>query len=133
MSEELVQKVQDSIDAWNRGDVDAWLEQAHPEIEWISEIAQSLEGEERVYRGLDEMRAYWDDWHATWDVRIDITRTYDAVDTVVAIADVRTHGEASGIDLRRPVGYVFEFEDGRARRVRSYFDPQEALDAAGIA
>ena len=132
MSEELVEKVLRSMDAWNRGDVDGWLEPAHPEIEWISEIARRMEGAERVYRGLAEVRDYWDDWHATWDVHIDITRTYDAGDTVVAVADLKTHGEASGIDLERPIAYVFEFEDGRARRVRSYFDPQEALDAAGV-
>ena len=132
MSEELVDKVRRSMDAWNRGDVDAWLEPAHPEIEWVSEIARRMEGAERVYRGLAEMRDYWDDWHATWEVQIDITQTHDLGDTVVALADIRTRGEASGIGLERPIAYVFEFEDGRARRVRSYFDPQEALDAAGV-
>jgi ketosteroid isomerase-like protein len=132
MSEELVEKVRRSVDAWNRGDVDGWLEPAHPEIEWISEIARRMEGAERVYRGLAEVRDYWDDWHATWDVHIDITQTYDAGDTVVAVANLKTRGEASGIDLERPIAYVFEFEDGRAHRVRSYFDPQEALDVAGV-
>ena len=132
MSEELVDKVRRSIDAWNRGDADAWLEPAHPEVEWTSEVARRLEGSERVYRGLAEMREYWDDWHATWDVHIDITQTYDLGDTVVAVANVRTRGEASGIGLEQPIAYVFEFEDGRARRVRSYFDPQQALDAAGV-
>jgi ketosteroid isomerase-like protein len=132
MSEELVDKVLRSMEAWNRGDVDAWLEPAHPAIEWISEIVRRVEGAETVYRGVAEMRAYWEDWHATWDVNIDVTRTYDLGDTVVAVADVRTRGEASGIGLEREVAYVFEFEDGLARRARAYFDAQEALDAAGI-
>ena len=131
MSEELVEKVRRALDAWNRGDVDAWLDAAHPEIEWISEIAVRLEGSERVYRGLAEMRDYWADWHATWHVRIEISETFDLGEKVVAVADVSTRGGASGIGLERQVAYVFEFEDGRARRVRSYFDRQEALNAAG--
>jgi ketosteroid isomerase-like protein len=131
MSEELVEKVRRSLEAWTRGDLDAWLDEAHPEIEWVSEIAVRLEGSERVYRGLAEMRDYWADWHATWDVRIEISETFDLGETVVAVADISTRGGASGIGLERLVAYVFEFENGRARRVRSYFDRQEALDAAG--
>ena len=132
MSEERVEQVRRALAAWNRGDVDAWLEGAHPEVEWISEIGRRLEGSDRAYRGLAGLREYWDDWHATWDVHIDLTDTIDAGETVIAIANVTTRGEASGIDLEQPVAYVFEFEDGLARRVRSYFDPQQALDAAGV-
>jgi ketosteroid isomerase-like protein len=129
MSQENVEMVRASLDAWNRGDVDAWLEAAHPEIEWVSQIAQSLEGSETVYRGPTEMRRYWEEWHALWEVTIEVTETIDRGDTVIALANVRTRGEASGIDLERPIAYVFEFEDGLARRARAYFNQQEALDA----
>ena len=30
------------------------------------------------------------------------------------------------------MGYVYEFEDGMARRVRSYHDPDRALEAVGL-
>jgi ketosteroid isomerase-like protein len=132
MSQELVDKVSRSFDAWNRGDVDAWLESAHPEIEWISEIAQRFAGAGTVYRGPADMRRYWDEWQALWNVAIEITDNIDLGDTIVALAHIRTRGGASGIDLERPIAYVFEFEDGLARRVRSYFDQQEALRAAGL-
>ncbi len=132
MSEEHVEAVRRSLDAWNRGDVEAWLEDAHPEIEWFSEIVQRVEGSDTVYRGQSEMRRYWDDWHALWDVAIEITDIRDLGDTVIALGHVRARGEASGIDLERPIAYVFEFEDGRARRVRSYFDVRAALEAVGL-
>jgi ketosteroid isomerase-like protein len=32
MSQENVELVQRSFKAWNHGDVDAWLESAHPEV-----------------------------------------------------------------------------------------------------
>jgi ketosteroid isomerase-like protein len=34
--------------------------------------------------------------------------------------------------MEQPIGYVFEFEDGMARRVRSYIDPDRALEAVGL-
>jgi hypothetical protein len=49
------------------------------------------------------------------------------------LAEVRTRGGASGIDLQRPIAYVFEFDDeGRARRARAYLDPQQALATVGL-
>jgi ketosteroid isomerase-like protein len=132
MSQENVEKVRASLDAWNRGDVDAWLETAHPEIEWVSQVVQSIEGSETVYRGEAELRRFWDEWHGLWDVTIDVTETLDHGDTVVALANIRARGEASGIDLERPIAYVFQFENGLARRARAYFDQQEALTAVGL-
>jgi ketosteroid isomerase-like protein len=131
MSQANVDAALRGLDGWNRGDVDAWLEAVHPDIEWISEVSRQVEGAATVYRGLDEMRRYWDEWHELWSVTIDVTETFDLGDTVVVFADLRTRGGASGIDLERPIAYVFEFgPDGLARRARAYFDPDEALAAA---
>jgi ketosteroid isomerase-like protein len=132
MSRENVEMVRGSLEAWNRGDVDAWLESAHPQIEWVSEVVRRVEGAETVYRGPSEMRRFWDEWHSVWDVTIDVSAIRDLGDTVLALACLRMRGEASGIDLERPVAYVFEFEEGLARRVRAYLEPQRALDAVGL-
>jgi ketosteroid isomerase-like protein len=129
MSQELVEKVRRSLDAWNRRDFEGCVEAAHPDIEWISEIAQRMSGDETVFRGVAGMRRFWDEWQAVWDVVIDVTEIRDRGDTVVALATLRARGEASGVDLEQPIAYVFQFEDGLARRVRAYLDQQEALDA----
>lgn len=122
-----------SFEGWNRGDFDAWLEGAHPEIEWSSAIVRRMEGAETVYRRTDGMRRYWDEWHAVWDVTIDVTETRDLGETVLVFAGLHTRGRASGIDVDQPIAFVFEFDDGLARRVRSYLDPQQAIEAAGRA
>jgi ketosteroid isomerase-like protein len=127
-----VDAVRMSLEAWNRGDVDGWLDASHPDIEWISEIAQALEGSHKVYRGREEMREYWDEWHELWKVTIEITEIRELGDKVVALARVRAQGATSGIDLDRQIAYLFEFEEGLARRVRSYFDTERALEAAGM-
>jgi ketosteroid isomerase-like protein len=132
MSQENVEAVRRSLDGWNRGDIDAWLQSAHPEIEWSSEVARRLEGAETVYCGPAGMRRYWDDWHSVWDVTIHLSEIRDLGDTVLAIAEVQTRGGASGIDIERPVAYVFEFDGGLARKARAYLDPREALEAVGL-
>ncbi len=79
------------------------------------------------------MRRYWDEWHTVWDVTIEVTETRDLGETVLALAQLHTRGRGSGIDVDQPVAFVFEFEDGLARRVRAYLDPQQAIEAAGRA
>src|SRR3712207_5418952 len=105
MSQENVESVLRSLDGWNRGDVDAWLQAAHPEIEWFSEVAQRMAGSETVYRGQAEMRRFWDEWHALWQVTIEVSEIHDLGDTVVALGRIRTRGEASRIDLEQPIAY----------------------------
>ena len=64
---------------------------AHPDLEWTSEVAQQLEGKELVYRGLDEFRRYWDEWHAIWEVRIEVMEITDVGETGLR---ARLHGRA---------------------------------------
>ena len=132
MSAENADAARRSFDGWNRGDVDAWLELAHPEVEFYSEVAARMEGAETVSRGLDELRRFWDDWHAVWNLKIEVAEARDLGDTVLILGRIRARGEGSGVDLEQPVAYVFEFEDGLARRVRAYLDPQQALEAVGL-
>jgi ketosteroid isomerase-like protein len=132
MSQGNVDAARRAFEAWNRGDIDAWLQLQHPEIEWFSEIAGRLEGAETVYRGRAGMRRFWDEWHSVWDLTIQISEFRDLGDTVVALGCMRAHGKASGVDLEEPVAYVGEFDGGLVRTLRSYLDPKQALKAAGV-
>ena len=132
MSQENVERVRRSVDGWNRGDLDAWLESAHPEIEWSSEVGRRIEGADTVYRGRAGMQRFWEEFHSIWELTIELSETRDLGETVVALGQIRARGVVSGIDLEQPIAYVFEFEGGLARKVRAYFNPQEALEAAGL-
>ena len=133
MSSHHVESVLRSFEGWNRGDVDAWLEGAHPEIEWYSEVVRRVEGAEAVYRGTDEMRRYWDEWHAVWDITVELKEVRDLGETVLAFAELHSTGLASGAGVDQPVAFVFEFDGGLARRVRVFFDQQEAIEATAHA
>jgi ketosteroid isomerase-like protein len=132
MSKPNVEAVRRSLDGWNRGDVDVWLEAAHPEIEFSSEILKRLEGDETVLRGPAALRRFWDEWHSLWNLAIDVSHIRGFGDTVVALGRIRTRGKASGVDLEGPIAYVFEFDGGMARKVRAYLDPSQALEAVGL-
>ena len=123
--------VRGSFDGWNRGDFDAWLESAHPEVEWISDVIRRMEGAERVYRGREEMRRFWDEWRSVWDVTIEVSELRESGDRVLALGSLRTSGGASGIHLDRPAAWVFEFEGHLVRRARAYMDPQQGIDDFG--
>jgi ketosteroid isomerase-like protein len=61
MSQQYVDAVRRSLDAWNRDDFETYSELAHPEIEWTSEVAERMAGKGTVYRGIDGLRHHWDE------------------------------------------------------------------------
>jgi ketosteroid isomerase-like protein len=132
MSRENVERVLRFIDAWNRGDREGWLAPAHPETEWSSAILREVEGREVVYRGRAELGRFWDEWHALWNLELEVSEARDLGDTVVVLAQMRTKGKASGVEVERSIGYVIEFEDGLLRKIRAYLSPKETLEAVGL-
>ena len=133
MSQENVEAMRKALDAWNRGDLEGWLEPTHPEVVWSSAIARSIEGREATYHGHAGMRRFWAEWRAVWDLTIEVEEIRDLGDTLVALGRMRTHGKGSGVDLDSPVAYVAELDgDGLAVRVQAYLDTAEALKAVGL-
>lgn len=133
MSKENVDAARRHIDAWNRGDVDAFLESFHSEGEYISEVVGQMEGADNVYRGRAAIRRFWDEWHSVWDLTVEVSEFRDLGDTVLALGRNRARGRASGIDLDVPMAYVAEFEGGSVRKLRAYRDPNQAREAVGLA
>jgi ketosteroid isomerase-like protein len=132
MSQENVAATRALLDAWNRGDLDAVLEPAHPDIEFTSDVVRRLEGSEGLYRGTEQMRKFWDEFRGVWALTIDVSEIRDLDDTVLVLAEGQVRGSASGIDLESPLAYVLEFDGGLIRKGRVYLDQAEALDAVGL-
>ena len=133
MSQENVEAVQRAVEAYNRRDVEALVADAHPDIEWHPAILQMLSGKETVYRGHEGIRQLVKETDETLAViRVEISEFRDLGDRVFAVGRIKTRGKASGVDTEAPVGYVADFRDGKFVRVRTYLDPHEALEAAGL-
>ena len=133
MSQENVDAFNRGVDAINRGDVEALLRVLDPEIEWHSAILIGMGGEEAVYRGHAGIRKFIRDLYETLTgVPAEYSEIRDLGDRLVAIGRIRARGTASGAGIESPIGSVVEFKNGKATRVRTFFDHDEALEAAGL-
>ena len=133
MSQENVELQRRAFDAYNRRDVDGLLETLAPEVEWYSALMVSLGGKAAVFRGHEGIRELFrqldevlDKWHA------EFPEIQDLGDRTVAIGHIRTCGRGSGAETESPIASVTDYENGKATRVRTYLDPKEALEAAGL-
>ena len=111
--------------AFNRGDVDGWIELFDPDVEFVT-------AEFDVWRGRAGMRAYTENLGELWPrQRLDDVEILAESDTGLVISAVQ-HLENAARDLRvaEPLHLVIAFERGRARRVSGHSTAEEALAAA---
>jgi ketosteroid isomerase-like protein len=133
MSQENVESFKRFADANNRRDVEALLAELDPEVEWQSAVLTSLGGEATVHRGHDGVREMLRDlYEAFSEFQVEFSDIRDLGDRVVAIGRWITRGEESGVETTPPLASVVDFKNGKAIRVRSYLDPNEALEFAGL-
>jgi ketosteroid isomerase-like protein len=133
MSQENVQAFMRFADANNRRDVEALLAELDADVEWRSAVLGSLGGEATVHRGHDGVREMLRDlYEAFSEFQVSFYDIRDLGDRVVAIGRWITRGEESGVETTPPLASVVDFRNGKAIRVRSYLDPNEALEAAGL-
>ncbi len=133
MSRENVETFRRAMDAYDRRDVEALLEELDPEVEWHSALSILLSGKATVYRGHAGVREWFRELDQVVDeIHVEYTDIRDLGDRVIAIGRIRTRGRGSGAVTESPIGVVSDTRNGKSVRVRSYLDPAEALEAAGL-
>jgi uncharacterized protein len=133
MSQENVEAFKRGVEAGNRRDVDALLEELDPAVEWHPVIPTMLGGEATVYRGHEGVRQLFRDMdEALTEFQAEVLEVRDLGDRLVAGGRMRGSGRASGAETESPVGWVIDFKNGKVIRIQSYLDSKEALEAAGL-
>jgi ketosteroid isomerase-like protein len=133
MPRENVELMRRGLDAYNRRNVEAMLELVDPEVEWYAALDVLLGGEATAYVGRDGIRELFENIDDTFSsLHVDVTEIRDLDDRVLATGHLRMRGRQSGAEVSSEVGWVVEFRDGRVLRVRTFLDPAEAFDAAGV-
>ena len=127
MSEENVEIVRRSFDAFIRGDYDEAMSMLDPEIEY--ELTHFPDG--KVYYGHDGVREAFRMWMGAWDdYRQELDELVDAGESeVIAVVRESGRGKGSGIEMERPTVGLWTLRDGKAVRVR-FFDSKEAALAS---
>ena len=133
MTRENVELFKRTVEAQNRRDAEAILDAMHPDIEWHPGMSAKLAGEETVYRGHAALRDWFEElWETFLETHLEFPDVRDLGDRVIAIGRMRSRGHASGIESESPMAYVLDIEGGKAVRVRTYLDADEALEAVGL-
>jgi ketosteroid isomerase-like protein len=134
MSRENVEACRQSMEAWERDDLDSWLATMDPIVEWHATVERLVEGTENFYRGHEGMRRLWHFWRTEFeDFEIEAQELRDGGDDrVVLLGRIRWRGLASGIATESPIGMVITVRGGKIIRSMDYLTHQEALEAVGL-
>jgi ketosteroid isomerase-like protein len=130
MSQENVEIVRRSTDAWNGRDLAGWIGTFHPdaELDW-SRSRAPFKG---VYRGRDGIETFWDFFWSTFtDVQIEVHSLTEAGSEVVVSNTAHMRGR-DGIEAVARSALVNTVENGQITRLRMFQEPAEALEAAGL-
>ena len=119
-----------SVEAFARGDLDAFLDAHDPQVEWRT---AADEPNPRTYRGCDGLRSFVADISEAWADRFDDVMVFegfiDLGDWVVVPWTARLRGRASGIPVDVSETYAVRVEDGKIVRVDEYRTKEEAIEA----
>jgi ketosteroid isomerase-like protein len=129
MSQENVEIVRRSIEAWNRRDLTTMsaLWRSDGEVDW-SRARGPFKG---IYRGR-EIVAFWDAFWSTFeDVQFEPHGFTDAGSEVVVSNSVHARGR-EGIEVIARSTLVYTVENGQITRIRMFQERAEALEAAGL-
>ena len=92
-----------------------------------------MEGSATVVRGHEGVRTLMRDTAEVFDELVtEYSDVRDLGDQLVATGAARARGRESGLEIKSPLGAVFDFRNGKVIRVRSFLDHGEALEAAGV-
>ena len=133
MSRENVDSFKRGLDAYNRRDLDALLETLDPDVEWHPALAVLLGGEQTVFRGHQGVReSIKEEDEALSEFQFEVSELRDPGESVLAIGRARVRGKKSRVPVETDFFVLVDHRDGKAIRLRTYFDLKEALEAAGL-
>ena len=133
MSQENVKTVRDAFVAYNRGDLDAFLDEY-----WTDDIDyRAVEGapdDHGPIHGKAEMRAYMQDWFDTFDdLKVEPLEVIDAgQDQAVAVVRFGGRAKLSGVEVDLTFAALYTVREGKVARGREYWTKEQALEAAGL-
>jgi ketosteroid isomerase-like protein len=132
VSQEDIELVRSALDLLNTQDVEAVLPFIHPEFEFSTPPAISVEPQ--TYRGHDGLRLYFEQWTDAADrVGLVADELLDAQgDAVIASARLVARGRETGIETELAVGMVWHVHGGLAVGLEIYPTFDEAKRAAGV-
>jgi ketosteroid isomerase-like protein len=132
MSQENMETVRRSWEAWGNGDLDRLFALWDPEIVW--DLTHFSEWPESRYDGHDGMKRFLTEWLEVWeDYEVGLDEIHLAPDgRIVSLAWQRGKGKQSGLEMKMEWAQIITVRDGKVTRIDNYDDQSAALAAAGL-
>jgi ketosteroid isomerase-like protein len=130
MSEENIDLIRESYDAWNRQKIEWSLGHITDDFEfWPLDGFMDLDV---VYRGPEGWTRFWGIWRDAWDsIDLKIVRLEAVDDRVMALIVATGRGAGSGVDVELEIANIFTIRDGLMSKVES-MSWDQALQAMGL-
>jgi ketosteroid isomerase-like protein len=130
MSQENVEIVRRSIDAFNAGGLAAAAEFAHPDL--VFEEPPTQPGSITAH-GVENARKTLSAFDDTWEEhRTEVEELRDlGGDDVLTLTVEHLRGR-DGVAFSQPCGSICTLAEGKIIRLRPFWDRSDALDAAGL-
>jgi uncharacterized protein len=116
-------------DAWNRGDLDGWLELLDPDI--VIRTSGAFPDFAPEYRGLGGAKKFWAQMLEPWkEFRIEVEQMAEEGDLAAAGIRFVASGRDSGVDVELRFGSGIRIQNGLAVELvnrRTFEEVREAL------
>ena len=131
MAQENVEKVRRSFAKYNRGDIKGALEEWAADAVWDWSNGHGFDA--GIYRGRDEIRAFWQQRGAAWEEsRLEIVDLVEVDHDRVIVENVGYSRGRDGIHVEARSAWLVTFQDGEQISLTLFQTMQEALEAAGL-
>ena len=116
------------MEAYNRRDFDAAVEDFAPDVDWVLPAIQGFDS----CKGPDEIRRFWEGLDETFtELRLKPQEYVDAGDLVAVRLRHHMRGKGSGVEIDDELYHqVTTFRDGVMVRIEYFAEWSEALEAA---
>jgi ketosteroid isomerase-like protein len=131
MSEEHVELARRGFAAYNRGDLEGALELWAPNAVWDWSNSRGFDA--GVFRGRDEIRAFWERIRAAFEeVRFELVEVLDVEDDLMIVENVAYMRGRDGVAVQAHSAWLITFRDGEQASLTLHQTKQDALEAAGL-
>jgi ketosteroid isomerase-like protein len=135
MSQENVELARRATEALDRHGVEAVISSGFWSPEVVFDLSPAGIPGLGVYRGYDEIRAFFEDWFGAFPFEewgMDNEELIDHGDQVIAMLRQRGRGGSSGAAAEIEFVTINTLRAGEIVRVEFYLDREKALEAAGL-
>ncbi len=131
MSQENVEIVRRTVEAFNRRDLDEALRLWSPDGVWDWSNSHGLDA--GVFHGHSEIREFWNGFVETFDeLRFELVEAVEIRDGLVLVENVGHVRGRDGIEAQARSAWLIKVADGVSVSLTLFQTKQDALEAAGL-